>query len=102
MAGTIDDAIALAEHEPPPDALIADFRLGGDSTGFDAVRRLRSHCGEQLPAAIFTGDTEAHWQQASEMPDVPVFQKPVRPEEIAHWLAQHLPVAEERSVELQP
>src|SRR5690606_21013599 len=82
VAATIEDALALADSGTP-DALIADFRLGGDSTGFDAVRRLRQRCGA-LPAAIFTGDTEAHWQQATATPDVPVLQKPVRPEEIAH------------------
>jgi signal transduction histidine kinase len=92
-ADSIDAALAaVAGLDQPPAALIADFRLAGDSTGFDAVRRLR-HVFPELPAAIFTGDTEAHWQQASELPDVPVFQKPVRPEEIADWLAQHLAVA---------
>jgi hypothetical protein len=39
-----------------------------------------------IPAAIFTGDTEAHWREADSMADVPIFQKPVEADQIARWL----------------
>ncbi|HEY3698914.1 MAG TPA: ATP-binding protein [Spongiibacteraceae bacterium] len=76
----------LAEEALVPDTLIADFRLADGSNGFEAITAFRNKFGAQFPAAIFTGDTEEHLRYVQTMPDVPVFQKPVQPEEIAQWL----------------
>lgn len=77
----------LAPDAPRPGALIADFRLAGGQTGFDAIRRFRGRFAD-LPAAVFTGETDGFIEQSDAMPDVPVFQKPVSPEEIGAWLQQ--------------
>lgn len=76
-------AASLLAHRPH--ALIADYRLAESKTGFDVIEELRARW-PLLPAAIFTGDTEAHYAEASRMTDIPVFQKPVEASQIARWL----------------
>jgi signal transduction histidine kinase/CheY-like chemotaxis protein len=82
-----DARAALANWQGgPPAAVLADYRLGGEHNGFDLIRLLR-RARPGLPAAIFTGDTDAFVAEQERMPDVPVFQKPVSAEEIFGWLA---------------
>jgi len=74
-----------------PQALIADYRLANHHHGFEVIQYARKHWPD-LPAAIFTGDTEANWRDAANMKDVPIFQKPVEADEIARWLISVAPV----------
>ena len=69
-----------------PDALIVDFRLPGELNGFDVIGQIQSRYGA-VPAAVFTGESELSLPAGGPMQDVPVFVKPVRPEEIGAWLA---------------
>lgn len=82
----------------PIDALIADFRLNGNTTGFDVVERLRALAGN-IPAAIFTGEVNELKAESERMPDVPIFQKPVSPDEMCAWL--HDALAESRAARLE-
>jgi len=76
---------ALRNADALPDALIIDFRLPGEHNGFDVIRQVQSRYGA-VPAAIFTGESELSLPADAAMQDVPVFVKPVRPEEIGAWL----------------
>jgi len=81
-----DARAALAQWQGgAPCAVLADYRLGGEHNGFDLIRLLR-RAYPGLPAAIFTGDTDAFVAESERMPDVPVFQKPVSADEIFGWL----------------
>ena len=48
---------ALYGQRLRPDFVIADYRLAAGATGLGAVQSLRAVFGEELPAAIITGDT---------------------------------------------
>ena len=47
------------DHYPPPDVILADYRLRGLETGLDAVRAIRRHFEREIRAIIVTGDTHA-------------------------------------------
>lgn len=51
-------AAALLDRQgASPDAIIADFRLGGSRTGVEAAHAIRSRCSKPVPTLIMTGDT---------------------------------------------
>jgi signal transduction histidine kinase/CheY-like chemotaxis protein len=55
LASTTEEAVGLAALETP-DLVLSDFRLRGDESGIEAIRRLRqAHPG--LPALLISGDT---------------------------------------------
>jgi CheY-like chemotaxis protein len=46
-----------ALHDKTPDFIIADFRLGDNKNGIEAVRALRAALGSNIPAVVLSGDT---------------------------------------------
>ncbi len=46
-----------ALHNTAPDFIIADFRLGDNKNGIEAVRALRAALGDNIPAVVLSGDT---------------------------------------------
>jgi signal transduction histidine kinase len=68
-----------------PDAVFADYRLGGAETGLDAITRLCAQYGD-LPAAIVTGEIDASQLRIPDGMSVVVMQKPVPPAEIRDCL----------------
>jgi len=90
IAASLEDVASIASAiSEPPHALIADYRLANNQDGFDVIRTVRRYW-PQIPAAIFTGDTDAHWREPVEMKNIPIFQKPVEAEQIARWLINSL------------
>ena len=46
----------IASESPPPDIIITDYRLPGDSVGTELVKQLRNRAGSMIPSIILTGD----------------------------------------------
>lgn len=61
------------------DALITDYRLGGDLDGLALLEQLRRQLGIPVPAIIASGDTEDTTLRSISVPGVRVMYKPVRP-----------------------
>ncbi|MGZ5079937.1 MAG: ATP-binding protein [Usitatibacter sp.] len=80
VAGTIEEAAALALLEEP-DIVLADFRLRGETTGLQAVQRLRQG-RPALPAIIITGDTAPEQVAKLDGIGICVLYKPVAPERL--------------------
>ena len=61
------DALAqLANHARSPDAVISDYRLRDQESGIDAIKAVRSECGESTSGILITGDVAAdRLQEAS-------------------------------------
>ena len=56
-AGSLEEGLReISAANRRPDAVVADYRLGGGATGLDAIRRLEQEFGPGLPAAVITGD----------------------------------------------
>jgi len=73
---------ALGEAEAYPDLLIADYRLGCDEFGTDAIARLRRELGLKIPALLISGDSSAPALDALRASGVDFLLKPVLPEEL--------------------
>jgi len=84
-AGGAEALARLREAGLNPDAVIADYRLAGSETGFEAIAALCAAHGD-LPAAIVTGEVNPAALRAPDALSVVVMQKPVRALEIRDWL----------------
>jgi len=75
------DAITLATD--PPHAILADFRLQDGHNGIDAIEAVRRHFGQEIPAALITGDTDPARLKEARQAGFTLLQKPTP----AHRLA---------------
>jgi signal transduction histidine kinase/CheY-like chemotaxis protein len=62
-----------------PDLIVCDYRLPGDANGIALIDRLRKFYGQQIPACLISGDTDAGLITAAAEADLPLLHKPVRP-----------------------
>lgn len=69
----------LSARGGPPSAIISDHRLARGASGTDVIREVRRRYGEDLPAALITGDTGPDALALAEREGLPVLHKPVRP-----------------------
>ena len=61
-----------------PDFIIADLRLRGEDTGIDAIRTLRAHLGESLPAVLISGDTATEQLRKVSAAGLTIMHKPLK------------------------
>lgn len=61
------------------DAVVTDYRLGGDLDGLALLGLIRQVLGRPIPAIIATGDTENVNLRGLEVPGLRVMYKPLRP-----------------------
>ena len=85
-------AIGAGPVEPPPDVILADYHLDGD-TGLDAIERLRVLHGGEIPAVLVTADRSGEVRAAAARLDVPVINKPVKPAVLRSMMARIRPLA---------
>jgi DNA-binding NtrC family response regulator len=80
----VDPALALAlfTERPPPQLVIADYRLQGGENGSDAIQRLSSSFGITLPGIILTGDTSPERIREASRSDFILLHKPVNPRDL--------------------
>ena len=82
-ANDLQSAIALLDERGSlPDIIVADYHLGGDSTGIDAIQACREKIGAQLPALLVTGDTSSDSARDAALHHLPVLHKPVNTDEL--------------------
>jgi CheY-like chemotaxis protein len=84
---------ALGELARYPDLIIADYRLQGNETGFDVIRRVREELGMPLPAILITGTTAAELSDAVWEPDCDLLYKPVLPNALQAMMTRKLRLA---------
>jgi PAS domain S-box-containing protein len=72
----------LDGQEPPPQVIVADYRLRGDVTGAVAIARLRDFFGCPIPGIIITGDTEPQRIAEAKASGCRLLHKPVDPEHL--------------------
>ncbi|HYG84844.1 MAG TPA: PAS domain-containing protein [Azospirillum sp.] len=78
----------LAEDGRTPTVIVADYRLGDEGTGLDAVRRIRERAGGAVPAVILTGETAPEVREAATQAGVGLAIKPVTPRQL-HVVLRH-------------
>lgn len=77
-AASADQCLALlSEHLRDPDLILCDYRLRKRQDGLAAVRRIRAHIGQAVPAVIITGDIGAADLRRVAGSGLPLLHKPV-------------------------
>ncbi len=69
-----------------PQAVIADFRLPGEHTGYDTILAVRAALEQQVPAIIITGDIVSERLREAEAGGIPVLHKPAAPAKLRSFL----------------
>ncbi len=84
-----DAALAMMHRDnyPPPDVILADYRLRGHETGLDAVCAIRKHFNREIRAIIVTGDTHADIIKHCRKAGCEYITKPVQHERLIAMLA---------------
>jgi signal transduction histidine kinase/CheY-like chemotaxis protein len=78
-AGSADEAETLLAHGGAvPDAILADYRLGGAETGVQLLLRLVARYPNAAPVLI-SGDIGPEVLKEAEMSRIPMLHKPLRP-----------------------
>ncbi len=72
-----DAGMALETMSRNPDFILSDYHLGQNETGIDAIHRIRSHCGVQIPALLLSGDTSAGMRELANVQRCQILSKPV-------------------------
>ena len=61
-----------------PDFILADLRLRGEDTGIDAIRILREHLGDSVPAVLISGDTAPEQLRKVSAAGLTIMHKPLK------------------------
>jgi len=72
----------VADAEPQPDLILADFRLRNGKNGVEACELIFEELNRELPAAIITGDTSPQRLMELKESGYQVLHKPVAPGEL--------------------
>jgi two-component system CheB/CheR fusion protein len=93
------EAIALAAGPRGfrPDVILADYNLGGDMNGPEAVRQIAARLNRSVPAVIITGDVSQQAARAVAGAGLPLLHKPVRPAMLLQTIQNLAPPASGRS-----
>lgn len=68
---------SLERSDALPDLVITDYRLNGEATGIEVIKRLRQTLGRELPAILLTGDTSPAWKLEAVALGCPILYKPI-------------------------
>jgi signal transduction histidine kinase/ActR/RegA family two-component response regulator len=80
----------LKELGRKPDIILCDYRLRDGLTGIDAIRTLREAFGQNIAAALLTGDTAPDTIQAINASHLAVLHKPLKPAKLRAFLSHLL------------
>ena len=84
---------ALQTHHVVPDVIVADYHLGLEATGTQAIAEVRRFVGEAVPAVLVTGDTATQIERDAASHNVCVLRKPVDSDELLAAIYNEVRVA---------
>lgn len=80
----------LAQDGGRPDALLVDYHLDHDLTGFDAIYGVRKYLKADIPAAVITADRSDEVRSLLRAQYLPALNKPVKPNRLRALLTSLL------------
>jgi len=90
-AHSIAAAADLLSHDADPlDAIIADYRLGDEETGLEAIARVRLLAGRDVPAVVMSGEAARESLRAIRESGLRYLPKPVPPSKLRALLGELL------------
>jgi len=72
----------LSEKSLRPKLIVSDYHLGDDKTGVQVIKRIREHWQQDIPALIVTGDTSKVVDDARQLDNTLLMNKPVNTESL--------------------
>jgi len=79
----VDDLVERVKQAPrPPDIIVADYHLGGERTGLDAIHAIRQIDRFEVPAIVVTADHSPSTYQRVLLANCQPMTKPVNPAEL--------------------
>jgi CheY-like chemotaxis protein len=93
LAAGVDAEVVRGELESlgrAPDIILCDYRLRDGRTGIEAIRMLREAFGQDIAAALLTGDTAPDTIQAIDASGLQVLHKPLKPAKLRAFLSHLL------------
>lgn len=83
IARDVDEIVDQVRLAPrPPDIIVADYHLGDDRTGLDAIREIRQLDRFEVPAIVVTADHSPSTYQRVLLANCQPMTKPVNPAEL--------------------
>ncbi len=97
LAAGAADAVASCGDASPIDALLVDFRLGNGADGLDAIAKVRSALGHDIPAVVVSGESSSAELDRIRAAGFMLLHKPVAPAKmraaLSFLLARHVALA---------
>ena len=87
QASSLQAAIEIAEREPVPEAIFADYHLD-DGFGTDAILAMRARWNVDVPGVLITADRTPEVRAKAEAERIAVQNKPIKPAAIRAYLNQ--------------
>lgn len=86
---SMDSALEyLSKSGAIPDAMVVDYRLEKNQTGYECIKAIEHHLKRQLPSLIVTGDTSPDRVRELEETGTPFIHKPIKIEELEGFLSR--------------
>ncbi|MDD2811317.1 ATP-binding protein [Rhodoferax sp.] len=98
QAQSLKDAQMLLQEHLKPALILSDYRLLDGENGIEVVQALRAQLGNQVPACLMSGDTDAGLMLAAKAAGLTLLHKPVRPAKLRSLLRRllsHQPIEED-------
>jgi len=80
----------LQQAEDLPAAMLADYHLDDEKTGWQAIEAVRTLLGKRLPAALVTADCSYELRKQMRVHHLPILNKPVKPNRLRALLTSLL------------
>lgn len=77
-------------RDSPPEIILADLHLDDGNNGLEVVAQLRHYFNDNIPAVLITADHSDELATLRKQLDIPVLNKPVRPNKLRAILSQLL------------
>ena len=88
-AANSEEALAqVCNRLRPPDVLVLDYRLPGE-TGVTLAKHIKQNLEIEIPTLIVTGDVTPAPLKEIEQSGFPVHHKPVNPARLREWMGRH-------------
>lgn len=90
-ATTQSEASQVVERlDRSPDLIISDYHLADSSNGVDTILKLRERCARDIPAMIITGDTSRVVDDARNIRNCELLNKPINPDHLLNLVSDRL------------
>lgn len=79
LTESIEAATDVISQGEIPDIILSDLRLRNNTTGIEAIQKIRTLTGEQIPALLVSGDTDPERIKEAQTAGIILLHKPIKP-----------------------